>query len=82
MNSQLLVAAPNVESSTRLKRPVPRLALNGEEAAVALGVSDSSFRKIKNELPVVYMEGLRRFPVRGLEEWLAARERIGGRKPK
>lgn len=61
--------------SARARRPVPRLALNQEEAADALGVSVDSFtRHIKEELPVVYRGALRLYPVAAIERWLAANE--------
>lgn len=53
------------------ERPIPRLALTREEAAVALGMSLNSFiRHAARDLPVVRRGRLRLYPVSGLERWV------------
>jgi excisionase family DNA binding protein len=57
----------------RIRRPVPRLAFNQQEAAEALGISVDHFeRHVKAELPVVYSGSLKLYPRQALEQWLAA----------
>jgi excisionase family DNA binding protein len=57
----------------RIRRPVPRLAFNQQEAAEALGISVDHFeRHVKAELPVVYSGSLKLYPRQALERWLAA----------
>jgi hypothetical protein len=51
--------------------PVPRLALNREEAAAALGMSLDSFeRYVQPDLSLVRRGKLRLVPVPELERWL------------
>ncbi len=58
-------------SEKRVRRSVPRLAFNQQEAAEALGVSVDHFaRHVKPELPVVYSGSLRLYPRKVLERWL------------
>lgn len=55
--------------------PVPALALRRAEAAASLGVSVDVFdRDIRDHLPVVRIGGVVTYPVRGLEQWLAAQQ--------
>lgn len=56
---------------TRVRREVPRLAFNQQEAAEALGISVDHFeRHVKGELPVVYSGSRRLYPRKVLERWL------------
>jgi len=64
----------------RLRREVPRLAFNQQEAAAALGVSVDHFeRHVKAELSVVYSGSRRLYPRTALEQWLADHTVRGGR---
>lgn len=55
----------------RLRRAAPRLALSKPEAAEALGMSLNSFeRHAQPELRVIRRGKLRLFPIRDLERWL------------
>jgi hypothetical protein len=55
----------------RLTAPVPRLALNPDEAAEALGVSRDFFDEhIKVELRVIHRGRKRLYAIRELERWL------------
>jgi excisionase family DNA binding protein len=55
----------------RVRRVVPRLAFNQQEAAEALGISVDHFeRHVKADLPVVYSGSLRLYPRADLERWL------------
>lgn len=57
--------------SDRLHRTVPRLALNQQEAAAALGVSVDHFeRHVKPELSYVMAGSRRLYPVAELQRWL------------
>jgi len=68
-------------SAARIKREVPRLSLNQQEAAEALGVSVDHFeRHIKADLPVVLSGTLRLYPRKGLERWLEEHSLRGGRR--
>jgi hypothetical protein len=50
---------------------VPRLALQADEAAEAIGVSKRSFYEhVAAELPVIRRGRLRLYPVAGLERWV------------
>jgi len=70
-----------VVASERIRREVPRLAFNQQEAAEALGISVDHFeRHIKADLPVVYTGARRLYPRKGLERWLAEHEIRGGRR--
>jgi len=52
-------------------RPVPRIALTRDEAAIALGISLKSFtRHVAPDLPVVRRGRLRLYPVDGIERWV------------
>jgi hypothetical protein len=63
------------------QRTVPRLALNQQEAAQALGVSVDHFdRHIKPELPVVVTGARRLYSVKALERWLAEQALQRGRR--
>jgi hypothetical protein len=58
-------------SEKRIRRTVPRLAFNQQEAAEALGISVDHFaRHVKPDLPVVYSGSLRLYPRPALEQWL------------
>jgi hypothetical protein len=58
----------------RIRRAVPRLAFNQQEAAEALGISVDHFaRHVKPDLPVVYSGSLRLYPRQALEQWLRDR---------
>jgi hypothetical protein len=58
-------------SDRRQVRPVPRLALRKEEAALSLGMSDESFdRYVRPSLPVVRLGSLRIYPVADLAAFL------------
>lgn len=61
-------------TARRIRRSVPRLAFNQQEAAEALGISVDHFeRHVKAELPVVYSGSLRLYPRVALERWLETR---------
>ncbi|HEU4722002.1 MAG TPA: helix-turn-helix domain-containing protein [Gemmatimonadaceae bacterium] len=61
------------------ERPIPRLALTREEAAVALGMSLNSFiRHVARDLPVVRRGRLRLYPVSGLERWVRENQEQAG----
>jgi len=65
----------------RARREVPRLALNQQEAAAALGVSVSHFeRHIKPHLRVAYSGSLRLYPLAELQRWLDAQSLPRGRR--
>jgi hypothetical protein len=65
----------------RLRREVPRLAFNQQEAAESLGVSVDHFeRHVKHQLPVVYCGSLKLYPLTGLERWLADNALHRGRR--
>jgi hypothetical protein len=65
----------------RLRREVPRLAFNQQDAAQALGISVDHFeRYVKAELPVVYSGALRLYPRKALERWLDDRAKYRGRR--
>lgn len=64
----------------RIRRQVPRLAFNQQEAAEALGVSVDHFaRHVKADLPIVYSGSLRLYPRSALERWLTEQAIRGGR---
>lgn len=69
-------------SETRTsRRVVPRLALNQQEAAEALGVSINHFeRHIKAELPVVLSGAKRLYPHAVLERWVEENTIQSGRR--
>ena len=53
-----------------MKRPIPRIALTRDEAAVSLGLSLSSFeRYVQPHVPCIRRGSLRLFPVAALEKW-------------
>ena len=63
------------------RRAVPRLALNQQEAAEALGISVDHFeRHVKSDLPVVYSGSLRLYPISGLQGWLSEHSLRAGRR--
>lgn len=65
----------------RIRRPVPRLAFNQQEAAEALGISVDHFeRHVKAEISVVYSGSLKLYPRQALEQWLDARTSRPGRR--
>jgi len=67
-------------ASKRVRRRVPRLAFNQQEAAEALGISVDHFeRHVKADLPVVYSGALRLYPRSALERWLE-QHAVGGRR--
>lgn len=58
-------------SAARVRRAVPRLALQRSEAAEALGMSVQHFdAHVRDELGVVYSGRLRLYPVSELQAWL------------
>jgi hypothetical protein len=61
-------------------RPAPpRLGLTIEEAAKAVGVSESSFKRhVQPELRIVRRGGLRIVPVPEIERWLANNATLAG----
>lgn len=62
-----------------VERPIPRLALTREEAAVALGMSLNSFvRHVAADLPVVRRGRLRLYPVSALERWVRDNQEQAG----
>jgi hypothetical protein len=64
-----------------VRREIPRLAFNQQEAAAALGISVDHFeRHVKPDLPVVYSGSLRLYPRRVLERWLEDHTIRGGRR--
>jgi hypothetical protein len=66
-------------ASRPVRRRVPRLAFNQQEAAEALGISVDHFeRHIKSDLPVVYSGSLRLYPRKVLERWLDEHSIRGG----
>ena len=68
-------------SSNRVRRQVPRLAFNQQEAAEALGISVDHFeRHVKPALPVVYSGSLRLYPRSALERWLETQAIPRGRR--
>ena len=68
-------------SGKRIRREVPRLAFNQEEAAEALGISVDHFeRHVKADLPVVYSGSRRLYPRTALEHWLERQAIRGGRR--
>lgn len=68
-------------SAKRVRRQVPRLAFNQQEAAEALGISVDHFeRHVKAELPVVYSGALKLYPRAGLERWLEQQATSRGRR--
>lgn len=67
--------------ATRLRRVVPRLALDGKEAAEALGMSIDHFeRHVKKHVPVVLSGAKRLYPVHGLQRWLDEESVEAGRR--
>lgn len=62
--------APNVHAVTNRPSP-PRLGLTVEEAAKAVGMSESSFKRhVQPELRIVRRGSLRIIPVPEIEKWL------------
>lgn len=60
---------------------VPRIALNQQEAAEALGVSVDHFdRHIKQDLPTVITGRRKLYPVTALERWVEEHSLQGGRR--
>lgn len=58
--------------------PVPRLALTVDEAATALGISPSSFKRhVQPHLRLVRRGSLRVVPVSELERWLDREATLG-----
>ena len=54
----------------RTVRPQPRILLNKQEAAIALGMSVSHFeRNVQASLPCVYSGQLTLYRVRDLDRW-------------
>jgi hypothetical protein len=68
-------------TSARIRREVPRLAFNQQDAAAALGVSVDHFeRHIKPHLPIVYSGSLKLYTLAALQEWLVANSLRRGRR--
>jgi len=62
------------------RRPIDRLGYSLDEAATALGVSPSHFKRhIQPQIPVVYTGGRRIYPVHRLKRWLDDNTCEGGR---
>lgn len=71
MKLHVVCPAARQMTSHRVRRQVPRLAFNQQEAAEALGISVDHFeRHVKPDLPVVYSGSLRLYPRVALERWL------------
>lgn len=69
-----------MSAGTRIRRQVPRLALQRTEAAESLGMSVEHFdRHVKPYLPVVYSGSLRLYPVAGLQKWVDDQATTPGR---
>lgn len=67
-------------SADRLRRAVPRIALDQNEAAEALGLSVDSFeRHVKPHVECVYAGAKRLYPVSALEGWLSRESVLEGR---
>lgn len=65
----------------RGRRAVPRLALNQQEAAEALGMSVDAFEKyVKLQVPCVYVGSRRLFAVQALQDWLDSEAMLHGRR--
>jgi len=64
----------------KLRRPTPpRLGLTIEEAAEAVGMSESSFKRhVQPELRMVRRGSLRIVPVPEIERWLAENASLAG----
>jgi hypothetical protein len=57
----------------------PRLGLTVEEAAAAVGMSESSFKRhVQPELRIVRRGSLRIIPVPEIERWLEGNARVAG----
>ena len=57
----------------------PRLGLTVEEAAAAVGMSESSFKRhVQPELRIVRRGSLRIIPVSEVEKWLATNATLAG----
>ena len=57
----------------------PRLGLTVKEAAAAVGMSESSFKRhVQPELRIVRRGGLRVIPVPAIEEWLEGNATLAG----
>jgi hypothetical protein len=67
--------------SVNLRRPVPRLALRPEEAAVAIGMSPDAFAEhVKPHLRPTLVGSMRLYRIEELERFLAEQEVEGGRR--
>ncbi len=70
-------------STARIRREIPRLAFNQQDAAAALGVSVDHFeRHIKPDLPIVYSGTLKLYTLAALQEWLSENTLRRGRRPR
>ena len=70
-------------STARIRREVPRLAFNQQDAAAALGVSVDHFeRHVKPDLPIVYSGTLKLYSLVALQEWLAENTLRHGPRPR
>lgn len=68
-----------VESSSVRRPAPPRLALTIEEAAKAVGMSESSFKRhVQAELRIVRRGSLRIVPVPEIERWLESNATLAG----
>jgi hypothetical protein len=76
MQTTLLVDNRNRDA----KPPItPRLGLTVEEAAAAVGMSESSFKRhVQPELRIVRRGSLRIIPVPEIEGWLESNARVAG----
>lgn len=67
--------------SVTIERTVPRLSLNQQEAAAALGVSVDHFERYVKPYVACVVTGRRRlYPVTAIQRWLDERALLGGRR--
>lgn len=63
------------------ERPLPRFALDKDEAAASLGMSTSHFKRhVQKHLRVVRSGQLCLYPVGELERWAEENATLGGRR--
>lgn len=59
--------------------PIPRLSLTGDEAAAALGLSPSSFKRhVRPHLRAVRRGSIRLYPIGEIERWLDHEATVAG----
>lgn len=72
-------SARTFPAMSRMSPPVPRLGLTIEEAAEAVGVSESSFKRhVQPELRIVRRGRLRIVPIPEIERWLEGNASFAG----